>query len=171
MQPFIGTIMPVAFGYAPKGWALCDGQTMLIQQNQALFSLIGTYFGGDGVRTFMLPDLRGRAAAGLAAAFPGLVYGADTVTLTTAEIPAHTHNLVATTAQSSASRAVVPTDKIFATPNSPTQSIFGSPVSEVALADSVNVIPMGVGLAHNNMQPFTVLNFIIALQGIYPSRS
>ena len=170
MQPFIGTIMPVAFNYAPKGWALCNGQTMAIAQNQALFALIGTYFGGDGIRTFMLPDLRGRAAAGLAAAFPGLAYGADTVTLTTAQIPAHNHDLVATTAQSSATRPVAPADKIFARPNSPTQSIFGSPVSEVALADSVNVLPVGVGIAHTNMQPFTVLNYIIALQGIFPSR-
>lgn len=168
MEPFIGTIMPVGFGFAPKNWALCNGQQLSIVQNQALFSLIGNYFGGDGVKTFALPDLRGRTPVGLTG-LPGLIYGTETVTLTADQMANHTHPFVATSTPGSSSRPVAATGKLFgASPT--TQTLYAQASSPVALAP-VNVGPSGGSQPHNNMQPYLTVNYIIALSGIYPSRS
>lgn len=169
MEPFIGTIMPVGFSYAPKGWALCNGQTMAIQQNQALFSLIGTYFGGNGTTTFALPDLRGRTPSSLTGQV-GTPSGTENVSLQLSQIPSHSHALNATSATAPASRGALPTGNIFSAPNAKTQSIFGSQSNAVLLAAN-NVGLIGSGVPHNNMQPYLVLNYVIALTGIFPSRS
>lgn len=168
MDPFIGTIMPVGFGFAPKNWALCNGQLLSIQQYQALFSLIGTYFGGDGVRTFALPDLRGRTPVGLIG-LPGVVYGTETVTLTPDQMASHSHIFEVTTTAGASSRPGSAAGKLFGA--SPTaQTLYAQPTSEVPLAP-VNVGPSGGGGPHDNMQPYLTVNYIIALFGIFPSRS
>lgn len=167
MDPFIGTIMPVGFGFAPKNWALCNGQLLAIAQYQALFSLIGTWFGGDGIKTFALPDLRGRSPVGMAND-PGQTYGSETVTLTVEQLAAHTHAFEATTAAGPGGRPGPATGKLFgASPN--TTTLYGQSASPVSLAP-VNVGVTGGGQPHNNMQPYLTVNYIIALYGIFPSR-
>jgi microcystin-dependent protein len=160
--------MPVGFGFAPKGWALCDGQLLSIAQNQALFSLLGTWFGGDGIRTFGLPDLRGRTPVGLSGD-PGEMRGSETVTLTAEQLAAHSHAFEATTAAGPGGRPGPATGKLFGASAS-TQTIYAQASNPVALAP-VNISPAGGGQPHANMQPYLTVNFIIALVGIYPSRS
>ena len=167
---FLGTIMPVGFNYAPKGWALCNGQLLGISQNNALFSLLGTYFGGDGRTTFALPDLRGRTPSG-SLGTPGATTGVENVTLLGSQIPIHSHSLNATSALATGTGRTTPaTGMIFAQNKSATQTIFGSPSNPVQLGAN-NVGVTGSNLPHSNMQPYLVLNYIIALTGIYPSRS
>ena len=167
MEPFIGTIMPVGFNYAPKNWALCNGQLMSIVQNQALFSLIGTWFGGDGIKTFALPDLRGRTPVGLTGV-PGLIYGTETVTVSIDQMASHSHGFGATSTASSNTRPGPATGKVFGA-SANTQTLYGQPASPVPLA-AVNVAPSGASTPHPNMQPYLTLNYIIALTGIFPSR-
>jgi microcystin-dependent protein len=168
VEPFIGTIMPVGFAFAPKGWALCDGQLLAINTNQALFALIGTWFGGDGIRTFGLPDLRGRSPVGLSND-PGQMRGSETVTLTIEQMAAHSHAFEATTAAGPGGRPGQATGKLFgASPTAPT--IYGQGANPVALAP-VNIGTAGGNQPHANMQPYLTVNFIIALVGIFPSRS
>jgi microcystin-dependent protein len=148
--PFIGEIRITGFGFAPKGWALCTGQTMQISQNQPLFSLIGTTFGGDGKTTFLLPDLRGRVPL-------------NSGTLVTGEMPKHNHNPVGSSggpANPSPSNNFWPTGA---------QLYVGSPLNTPM---AVNAIAnAGNNQAHENRPPYTVVNFIIALVGIFPTRS
>src|SRR5262245_40222323 len=162
-EPFLGEIKMVSFNFPPKGWALCNGQLLPINQNQALFSLLGTTYGGDGRTTFALPDLRGRSPFQVGA---GLVLGergGETAhTLIQSEMTAHTHGPKAST-------------------NGPDQ---GSPANNfwAAVSGSYSaspdstmnpslVSPAGGRQPHNNMQPYIVVNFIIAIQGIFPSRN
>ena len=174
-QPFIGQVIPVGFPFAPKGWALCDGQLMPIQQNQYLFALLGKVYGGDGQTTFALPDLRGRAVFGCNFVVPGgesvprgWIAGSEEVALTLDELPRHTHQLQAST-MTGATRGAQPTGHLFGINNSPAASIFGVAGSnEIPLAAGVNVAPVGGNQRHNNMQPFMVINYIIALTGIAP---
>ncbi|MDE3240579.1 MAG: phage tail protein [Paracoccaceae bacterium] len=169
MDPFIGTIMPVAFGFAPRGWALCDGQLMSISQNQALFSLLGTRFGGNGIQTFALPDLRGRTPRGFSQGSLGVMNGQEAVTLTTAQLPGHSHLINATQSPGGGRGPADPAGKLLATATQPGGlTLYGQPVAPVALSAD-NLTPAGGGQAHANMQPSTVVNFIIALVGIYPS--
>ena len=170
-DPFIATIRLVGFNFAPVGWALCQGQSLPISQNTALFSLIGTYFGGDGVNTFNLPDLRGRVAVsqgqgtGRSNYNQGQMGGAESVSLVASQAPAHTHTLMA------ASNAT--------TPNPGPSLALGSPATAVQLYGtnsptalaSGSIGTFGSGAAHENRQPFLGLNYIIALTGIFPSRS
>ncbi len=167
MEPFIGQLMCVGFNFAPKGWALCNGALLPISSNTALFSLLGTTYGGDGVTTFALPDLRGRMPLGFGQA-PGLQNyvqgqkaGTETVTLTVGEIPAHSH-----------------TARCFSGDPSDTTPVNGVPAaggSYSLTADSnmaaAMIQPAGGNQPHPNMQPYLVVNWIIALQGIFPSRS
>ena len=173
-QPFIAEIRIFAGNFAPRGWAFCDGQLLPISQNTALFSLIGTTYGGDGRTTTGLPNLQGRApmhpgrGPGLTARRLGARVGTETVTLTEAQIPQHTHTARAATTP--------------ATPEAPTNTASLAP-SEGGVAyqsdTTTNLVDMasatlsttGGGQAHANMQPFLTLNFIIALVGVYPSRS
>jgi microcystin-dependent protein len=170
-DPFIATIRLVGFNFAPVGWALCQGQSLPISQNTALFSLIGTFFGGDGVNTFNLPDLRGRVAVsqgqgtGLSNYNQGQVGGAESVSLAASQAPTHTHTMMA------ASNVT--------TPNPGPSLALGSPATAVQLygtssptaLTSGSIGAFGSGAAHENRQPFLGLNYIIALAGIFPSRS
>ena len=177
VQPYVGQIMPVAFNVVPRGWARCDGSLVAINTNQALFSLIGTTYGGNGTTNFQLPDLRGRAILGTSGTTsglypPGLVSGAVAVPLTTSQIPQHNHIIQASTTQGSGSFPIAPTGKIFATATTASEKIFAVPGSaEVQLAASLNLVNDGNGLPHNNMQPYLAINYMIALQGIFPSRN
>lgn len=176
LDPTLGQIMPVAFAQPqniPSGWLLCDGSVLPIAQNQALFSLLGVRFGGDGVKTFALPDLRGRAVLGGTAGGVGPKHGSETVTLIDAQLPAHNHTLVASNAAGSG-RFQSPTDQIYGTNTvgSPAEAIFATAGSgEVALASGTNVAPTGGGGSHTNMQPYLAINYLIASKGVYPSRN
>ncbi len=163
-EPFLGEIRTTSFSFAPRGWALCNGQLLPINSNQALFSLLGTMYGGDGRVTFALPDLRGRTPVHANAGLPqGTVGGEEGHALSQAEIPAHTHQ-----AQASSQRASLddPTDAVLAATT--TNGYAGSPNG--AMHPSA-ITTAGSSQPHQNMQPYLVLNHIIALQGIFPSRN
>lgn len=165
-EPFLSEIRLMSFVFAPKGWALCNGQLLPINQNQALFSLLGTTFGGDGRVNFALPDLRGRAPIHVGSGHTlGERGGEQAHTLSIAEIPTHTHVLNASSTAGNAPVPSGPTGNVLAnTPN----LIYGPPSNFVAtkLGTVANV---GGSQAHLNMQPFLTLSFCIALQGIFPS--
>jgi microcystin-dependent protein len=170
-EAYIGEIRMFGFDFAPRGWATCAGQIMPIQQNQALFSLLGTTYGGNGQTTFALPDLRGRApihvgqGPGLSNYQQGEVGGVQTRTLTPAEMPSHTHLVRAANAPST---GVPAANAVLATPT--TSQLFRTgAAANVPMAPTVGFA--GGNQAHENMQPFTVLNFSIAIQGIFPSRN
>lgn len=167
MEPYLGQIMAVAFNRAPKFWALCNGQLLPIVQNQALFSLIGTYFGGNGTTTFALPDLRGRTIRGLEN-LPGMMGGVENVTLLMSQLPQHSHGFSTGTDVAVGGRNPLRANgnRFGATGNGNT--IYDAPAPLTPLAG--NVAQTGGSQPHNNMQPYTTLNFIIALAGIYPSR-
>jgi microcystin-dependent protein len=170
-EPVLGQIMPIAFGKVPKGWHLCDGTLLSIPQNTALFSLFGTYYGGDGTKTFGLPDLRGRAIAGTAGQQEmGKFDGVTAVTLSETELPAHNHRLNASTVKG-AGRVVSPAAHLFGENTAAGETIFGVAGSgEVPLATKTNITPNGGSHPHNNMQPYLTINYVVALVGIYPSR-
>ena len=167
MDPFVGETRAFAFGIIPRGWAPCDGRLMAIQQNQALFSLLGTNYGGDGINTFALPDLRGRAPLGYGGSVAiGERSGSETVTLTAAEVPSHAHTVYASTATAgtaapgTASLATLPTGALaYAAPSG------SSTLAAEAVASS------GGNQGHENMQPSLAVNWCIATTGIFPSRS
>lgn len=159
-DPYLGAIVPFAGNFAPLGWALCNGQLLLISEYDSLYSLIGTTYGGDGFTTFALPDLRGRApiSAGLG---PGLATnyvlgqtnGAETVVLNANQMPIHEHD--------------IPNVKLRATGELKTGLVEGG---SLGTTGSVNYTNIGGTQPHQNMQPFLAMNYIIALYGIYPSR-
>ncbi|MCM3570956.1 phage tail protein [Neobacillus mesonae] len=168
-EPFIGEIRLFAFNFAPVGWAMCNGQLLPIAQNTALFALIGTTYGGDGRTTFALPDLRGRVAMHLNGGNPNLsprqqgeFGGSETHTLSVNEMPTHSH--VASASQTEAN-TIFPTNNIWAVTEQPAYS----QSQNTTLASSA-IQPAGGNQAHNNLQPYLVLNYCIALQGIFPSR-
>lgn len=171
---FLGEIRLFAIGYAPSGWALCNGATLPVQQNTALYSLLGTTYGGN-TTAFQLPDLRGRAmlASGVAGGVlykQGQASGSETVTLTTNTMPAHNHEVAAATANGT---LVSPSGNVIATCMSGTTQVnaFVLPGngSMVALA-AATIGPAGGGTAHQNMQPYAVINPCISIVGLYPSR-
>jgi microcystin-dependent protein len=172
-QPFIGQIMAVAFNFAPEGWAFCDGSLMSIAQNPALFDLIGTTYGGDGIATFALPDLRGRAvvlqgqAPGLSNYVIGEVVGEETHALTVSGMPSHTHALGAAATGTAANPG---TNEVIGTPPGTDGTYAGASNPLVALASN-SVGAAGAGVPHENRQPFLSLNYIIALFGIFPSQN
>jgi len=164
-QPYMGEIRLVGFTFAPVGWALCDGSLLDIDQNQALFSLLGTTYGGDGVETFALPDLRGRVAMHQGNGHVlGEQGGTETVTLAVTQLPAHPHVPQASNAGGSTS----PTGSVWA--NSAALQ-FASASSTLAPMNPGSIGPTGGSQPHENMLPFQVINFVIALQGIYPSQN
>jgi microcystin-dependent protein len=166
-EPFLGEVRIFPFNFSPRGWAFCNGQLLPINQNTALFSLLGTTYGGNGQTTFALPNLQGRTPIGFGQG-PGLSSyqlgeggGVETVTLTQQQLPPHTHPLMA-----SSSAATTGTPGVTAALATPGVPIY---------APAQNLVPMGPvggpGQPHGNRQPYTVLNYCIALQGIFPSRN
>jgi microcystin-dependent protein len=178
-EPVLGQIMPFAGSVVPKNWAPCNGQLLSIPQNQALFSLLGTSYGGDGIRTFGLPDLRGRAilgSTGTSGNYPmGMVSGTTAETLSVSQIPQHNHTIQASTNTGQGRGSVPPAGNLFANNTLPasgaTKIFLTAGTSEVALAPSTNIANDGGGQPHNNMQPYLTISYLIALTGIYPSRN
>lgn len=169
-EPFIGQLTITGFDYPPKGWAKCDGQLLPINQNQALFSLLGTTYGGDGRVTFALPDLRGRAPVHQSGDLTlGQSLGVERVALTVAQIPPHSHTLNASAdfANSSAPGGALPAARPRGGPVLYANTAGGSAVA----MNPASVGTVGSGQAHLNMQPFMTLNYIIAIVGIFPSRN
>ena len=171
-EPFVGEIRMFAGNFAPRGWAFCDGQLLAVSQNDALFSLLGTIYGGDGRTTFGLPDLRGRvpihagSGPGLSPRRLGAKSGAENVTLTVNQLPSHRHDWEVTTAN--------------ATNRSPGGNAYAQPLNSLLYRDSQTVLEnfssqaitnVGGSRSHTNLMPFLCIHFIIALFGIYPSRN
>jgi microcystin-dependent protein len=163
-EPFLSEIRIMSFVFAPKGWALCNGQLLPINQNQALFSLLGTTFGGDGRVNFALPDLRGRAPIHVGSGHTlGERGGEQAHTLSIAELPQHTH---VANASNTVATLDNPASSVLA--NSNPNNIYGPAQNLVALSPQT-LSNVGGSQAHLNMEPFLVLSFCIALQGIFPS--
>ena len=164
-EPFLAEVKIVGFNFAPRGWAECNGQILPINQNQSLYSLLGTTYGGDGETSFALPDLRGRTPMHSGNGFQlGQRGGEEVHTLSTGEIPSHNHRVRAST-DNAIYNSPVP-DRVFA--NSPERSYAESDPTQYAALASDAVGNVG-GQAHNNMQPYIAVNFCIALQGLFPS--
>ncbi len=165
MDQFLGQLTLASFSFAPKGWALCNGQLLPVSQNQALFSLIGTSFGGNGSTTFALPDLRGRVALGSGSSYTlGQMTGTETVTLLPTQLPPHTHSLTVSGASGGN----------LGTVQGNTVGMASGPAyakSANAVMASGAISMAGSSQGHENRSPFVVLNWIIALQGIYPTRN
>jgi len=169
-EPFLGEVRWFAGNFAPRGWATCDGQILPISQNQSLFSLLGTTYGGDGRTTFALPDMRGRSMLN-ARQGPGLPNyrlgqrsGSENETVTSAQLAAHTHTL---RADNSGGDSVLPDDRVISEVGR--IELFDSSANEEMGASSIETV--GGGQSHNNMQPYIAMTCIIALQGIFPSRN
>jgi microcystin-dependent protein len=165
-EPFLSEIRLVSFNFPPKGWAECNGQFLPINQNQALFSLLGTTYGGNGQTTFQLPDLRGRCAIHMGNGHTlGERAGEVSHTVTIQELPTHLHS--ATVSKTTATTDVPDATVI---PATATLDLYHSPTSLGAMEPGI-VGNSGGSQPHENMQPYTVVNFIIALQGIFPSQN
>jgi microcystin-dependent protein len=169
-DPFVAEIRIFPFNFAPKGWAWCDGQLMPLSQNTALFSLLGTTYGGDGKSTFALPDLEGRApmhpgqGPGLSLHDLGETGGSETVTLLESEIPAHSHQM-AVSSQLALENS--PAGQKFAMGDG--INLYGPNTNPVSMSDQ-SLAPAGGDQPHNNMQPYLTFYFNIALQGVFPPR-
>lgn len=176
MEPFLGQIQPFGFNFAPRGWSFCAGQVLAIAQNSALFSLLGTAYGGNGQTTFGLPDLRARAAVGFGNNVPGLTPfaigekgGSQTHTMSSAEMPSHSHTL---------SASDEPGTNTTPQANNYLASVVGTSKGGLYSASAGNTIPLGnpTSTAGNSqafsiLNPFQAINFSIALQGVFPSRN
>jgi len=172
MDPFVAEIRIFPFNFAPKGWAFCDGQLLPLSQNTALFSLLGTTYGGDGKSNFALPDMQGNApmhpgqGPGLSLHDLGETGGSETVSLLESEIPSHSHNVTASSQDGTDNHPVN---------NYPAQGVginlyVNAGTTPVNMNDNA-LSPAGGDQPHNNMQPYLTLNFCIALQGVYPPRT
>ena len=175
-EPFIGQIQAFGFNFAPTGWATCDGQILSIAQNTALFSLLGTMYGGNGQTTFALPDLRGRVGIhqgqgpGLSSYVIGEASGTESVTLLTTQIPQHNHPVAASSVNADQGS---PDGAVWATP---VDSTGNAGAGYTKTAPNVTMAQNAIGMAggnqpHANIQPYLCINFCIALNGIFPSRS
>lgn len=163
-QPYIGQLLLAAFNFAPRNYALCNGQTMAISQNQALFSLLGTTYGGNGQTTFALPNLQGRTAVGVGNSINyGQISGEESHTLLSSEVPIHTHQLTATGTASTNRPGG-------ATLAGGSASFFTGAANLVAMKAAI-LASQGGSQPHENRQPFLVMNWCIALSGIFPSRN
>jgi microcystin-dependent protein len=169
-DPFVAEIRPFGFNFAPRGWAQCNGQLLPISQNTALFSLLGTFYGGDGKSTFALPNLEGSApmnqgqSGGTSDRNIGEASGSETIALLQSEMPGHSHPL---NAVESTATERQPPNQMFAVGEA--ISFYRTAQPNTAMHPST-LAPAGGSLPHNNMQPFLVLNFCIAMQGIFPPR-
>ncbi|MCX7554488.1 tail fiber protein [Marinicella sp. S1101] len=164
-EPFLAEIRMVGFNFAPRGWAFCDGQILPINQNQSLYSLLGTVYGGDGRTSFALPDIRGRAPVHVGPGYSqGSKSGEETHTLNTSEMPQHQHNLTG-----SSDDAVEAEGAGNYLAQSPDEN-YSNTTANAALG-AASMSNAGGGQAHENMQPFIAVNYCIALQGLFPSRN
>lgn len=184
MDPFIGQIVMFGGNFAPRSWALCNGQLLPISQYTALYSIIGVYYGGDGRSTFALPDLRGRFAVGTGQG-PGLqikplgaMGGSETNVLSMANLPAHNHAGSLHVSSANASQSAATNGATIATPGTlagrtftPTEGFNASAPNITLNTETVTTGITGGSAAINNMQPFNTVNYIICLEGIYPSRN
>jgi microcystin-dependent protein len=163
-EPFVGEIRAFGMNYAPRGWAMCNGQLLMINQNQALYSILGNTYGGDGRTTFALPDLRGRVPvhAGNSISY-GQSAGEESHALTVNEMPPHIHTISASSGPASDK---APANKVWAKTDE--SNFAAAPNNTMSTAALTNA---GESRPHNNMQPYNTINFCIALQGIYPSRN
>jgi microcystin-dependent protein len=184
---FVGEIRLFPFNFAPTGWALCQGQLIPISQNTALFSLLGTFYGGNGISNFALPDLQGRAVvsfgqgSGLTVRDQGETGGVEAVTLTTAMMPQHTHPLAAggtVRSRTTAGDKQSPVGAVHGLEAAGVTATYSDGLADAAMrpgsvgfAGTVTAALAGGGLPHNNLQPYLVLNYCIAVQGIFPARS
>lgn len=173
MQPFVGQVIAVGFNFAPVGWVLCNGQLLPIAEYEVLYTLIGTTYGGNGQTTFAVPDLRGRSplgqgtGPGLPPAVIGQAGGSENVTLTTAQVAAHSHTLLASS--SSGTTSTPSSSTVLAAQSNPAVTMYGT------VAGNVTLSPPSVGMTggsqpHENRQPFNTVNYIIATEGIFPSQ-
>ena len=164
-EPFLSEIKLVSFNFPPKGWALCNGQLLPINQNQALFALLGTTYGGNGQTNFALPNLRGRIPIHMGDGHTlGEAAGSTAVTVNIQQLPTHIHGLQAS--PTSTSTTPDPSNAFLA----PVNGGYAAPANLTPL-EGTSVTPVGGSQPHNNMMPYLVLNFIIALQGIFPSKN
>jgi len=176
-EPYIGEIRCFGFGFAPRGYAFCNGQLMSIAQNSALFSILGTIYGGDGQTTFGLPNLQGQipmhwgnSPTGFITVI-GEVQGQPNVTLNTNQMPQHTHGINAATPGDTAERTAAPGSQSYLS-NSKGGLIWQkAPLTINASFSPMTITPTGSSFPHDNMQPYLTLNFCIALEGIFPSRN
>jgi len=172
-DPFVAEIRMFGFNFSPTGWALCDGQLLPISQNTALFSLLGTTYGGDGKSTFALPDLQGSTPLmfgqlkGGSEYFEGQQSGAETVTLLTSEMPVHTHSLQADGFDTGDGRTPGPT---FSLAKTSPGNAYKSATTPLAAMNIQALAINGSSFPHNNMMPYLTVNFCIALQGVFPQR-
>jgi microcystin-dependent protein len=180
MDPFVAEIRIFPFNFAPKGWAFCDGQILPISQNTALFSLLGTTYGGDGKSNFALPNLQGNVpmfygqGSGLSSYFIGEEGGSTAVTVLGTEMPSHNHNVMATTLQGTSND---PNGNMLCEGHYSNQTASGTLAYYTAATtpqvqmNPLMIAPAGNSFPHNNMMPYLTLNFCIALQGVYPPRT
>jgi microcystin-dependent protein len=172
-NPFLAEVRIFPFNFAPTGWAFCDGQILPLSQNTALFSLLGTTYGGDGKSTFALPDLQGSVpmapgqGPGLMLHDLGETGGEQTVTLLDTQMPMHTHGMTSQT-QVSANKSIPANNEVFS--RSKGGTLYQTTVPDVTLADGT-IAPAGGNQPHNNMMPYITVSFCIALQGVFPPRT
>ena len=168
-NPYLGEVRMAAFNYAPRGWSLCSGQLLAINQNQALFSLLGTFYGGNGTTNFALPNLQGRVPMHRGSQFTqGQSGGTATHTLITTEMPAHAHALIGTTSPGTTAQ---PANALPSRPPAGLGNPYATGVTPDTTLSGAAVGSVGGSQGHSNLAPYTVVNFIIALQGVFPSRN
>ena len=171
MDPFVAEVRIFPFNFAPKGWAFCNGQILPLSQNTALFSLLGTTYGGDGKSNFALPNMQGNApmhpgqGPGLSLHDLGEMSGSQTVTLLDSEIPSHNHTL-----NSSSLNSTLTAPALVSTGRGNPTSVYATGGALVPMSNNA-IVPAGGNQPHNNMMPYLTLNFCIALQGVYPPRT
>lgn len=173
MDQFVGQVIAVGFNFAPVGWVLCNGQLLPIGQYEVLYTLLGTTYGGDGINTFGVPDLRGRSpigqgtGPGLPTAVLGQAAGTETVTLLTTQMPAHPHLLQASTTTGTQTKPT--TTSVLANQSNTDVQIYGAAPSTVSLATG-SIGQAGGSQPHENQQPFNTVNYIISTVGIFPTQ-